>query len=295
MGLFNLFDKEKRNASNSISQYNRCADIRIDIIKSFRINALAEIKLKYPNSEILMNYKSTIFFVICKDRNQIFIGWFADLCAPCLDFISNDKNTEDRLIAVKKFNESLKNRRGVIALESYGKAGCDGYHYPDSRKSFFEKGYEFLTDFEAGRLFGASLFLNGSQIGKSSFLNPRKIGYFSDVIYENIIDKKIRTNTGFSKLTLILNRLNYIGGSHIFGYEVIFGNENQTNTRYALSSNSGIIGLRDFLSSIEMPITRDYDDIGKKGFLAWMEEDEHKIDSDVIPIGIVDEIGNRVI
>lgn len=291
MGLFDLFNKEKRNTSNSISQYDRCADIRIDIIKSFRINASAEIKFKYPNSEILMNYKYKYFFVICKDRSKIFIGRFADQYAPCLDFIQNDENTEARLIAVNKFNESLRNRRGVIANESYHRVAIDHHDYA-AHKNFIEKGYEFLTDFDAGRLCGASLFLNSNQIARSSFIKPKKIGNFSDAIYKNIIDTKIRTNTGFSKLTLVLNRLNYGCSSSIFVYEVVFGNANQANTKYDLSMNLGIIGIKDFLSNIEIPITSDYDDIGKKDFLAWIDEDDHLIDSDIVPNGIYDEHGD---
>lgn len=60
-----------------------------------------------------------------------------------------------------------------------------------------------------------------------SFIKSKKICHFSDVTYGNIVDKRIGVNTDFSKLTLVLNRLNYGGGSNIFDYEVVFGNTNQ--------------------------------------------------------------------
>lgn len=67
--------------------------------------------------------------------------------------------------------------------------------------------------------------------------------------------------------------------------------EIQTNTMYDLSRNLGGIGIKDFLSNIEMPINRDYGDLDKKGFLTWMEGNGHKIDSFcrhfIHPVGFV--------
>lgn len=74
MGLFDLFNAEKRALKATKADYENCCTDRKKRLSDFRIKAREYVAFKYPHSVILMNNHFPLFLVYDKQSRNVHQG-----------------------------------------------------------------------------------------------------------------------------------------------------------------------------------------------------------------------------
>lgn len=287
MGLFDLFNKQKRELILVRIENDRCINERRKLLNSFRDNAKWFLKFKYPNSVILINNHCTLFVLYDKLTSHIHQGEFADYYAPFLEYVPDDSNLLEIYSAIRSFKEQWSRWQSGALIREHRHSRL----YKQRWKSDFHKNGFYIKDtyrydipIKKGDFFGFSLFLNERKIAFSSCWDPKPAGYFAESIFKHVISARHTSRTGFSMLSLVAGCI-VLASEKVVGcavpgriqYEIIFGNGDRlSDPNYTSDAKQSIVALRDLLSELENEIDGDYQYQDKSECHAILNNHERK-------------------
>ncbi|MFH8136332.1 hypothetical protein ABU178_19495 [Pantoea osteomyelitidis] len=271
MGIFDLFNADKRALFTAKADYEHCAKDRRARLNSFRIKAREFLSFKYSGSITLINNHFPIFILFDKNTGKIHQGEFADNYSPFLEFVPYDANLTFYTEAVHNYRiQQGKWKNGELCQ----KHKCSKFN-KNFERDFLKNGFYikdvYRRDDPIGSedFFGFTLFLNGNVIAESTMWDQKPSGHFAECIFNQIINNKHKNSSGFSMLTFVagvftLANENNEGctNPNRIQYEIIFGNGDPlSDPKFNSDAKQAILSLRDFLSFHENKMNDDMADI----------------------------------
>ncbi len=259
MGIMDIFSKEKWDLFFAKRHYEQCYQEHVSKIKSFRATARKDLSFKYPDSLMLMNNKSRFFVLFNKLDGLFSSGVFADPHVPELVFLQNDAEFDDYKNAIRSYLMQKIKARGVMTYESFNSL-YSAHHFSSDFREYAEKGYHIIDDGKIEDVSGAALFLNGRQIAVSEPGNRKNTGYFAEVIYQNIINKKTIHLPRICVLSLVLSFYTYCSEDQSLHHDILFmNNEDLASENSKSDAKQDIFALRDLLSFIEQCFNTEWE------------------------------------
>lgn len=252
MGFFDLFSSEGRRRINANYEYAECKKIRANTIRLLRYKAHESTSFKYPDCIMLFNFVDSKYMVLTPSRGTLELGRFADSYCPNVGFVEDEKNSIELIDAVDKFKGESRERAGrFISAEIRNKFINEFMWNKDFVSNFEKNGFVITEKYELKYVIGASLFLDGRQIARSSLWKPKAKGHFSEALLQEIVEGSER-NPSVRHLRFVIFICNPVGEGGKIGYDLYYskslnGLDKDSNKEFSRS----VAQLRDFSYVLE--------------------------------------------
>lgn len=260
MGFFSGF-KDKAALAVAKADYEKCSAHRTQQRAEFRKNLVNAFGLQVKDAVFLLNTMSPFFMIWSPSQNMLAAGQFADSYQVYLDFVPFDATTAAVQKVVFEYQRSVQRAHGIICDTRFQEfaARAAARKLSDSHRDLFKNnGLIISAAAEPGQVYGAALFLNDKQIARSTCLEPKRLGYFADQLFEHALLRRNVSGKGSSYLYLAISVSQPGHGPEVFYYQLVFDDRvdystADSNNRYKLSLDN----LRDFLYELEFKILNE--------------------------------------
>ena len=178
----------ERQIRQNKKQLDRAISILEERKFGFRNNAVSKLSFIYPDMKFAICMTSKVFAGYSKDRNQCISGEFLDEFLPSISVLRRLVGTEEFEHSFISFIQNVQHLRYEgVSPEKQGEGYSKSYDLDIHRayiRKYGDQGFNYNEQYFP---YDVHILKNDRIVGRFAAHSPKHMGYFSERVYESII------------------------------------------------------------------------------------------------------------